>query len=59
MVAVPAAAAVPGPRPMWPVGQMYAFRRDPLALLARLGREYGDVARFWGGPQPIYFLNHP
>ena len=44
---------------MWPVGQMYAFSRDPLTLLAGVAREYGDVARFWGGPRPIYLLSHP
>jgi len=54
-----AAAAVPGPRALWPVGQMYAFSRDPLTLLAGLAREYGDVARFWGGPRAIYVLSHP
>ncbi|HEX8355137.1 MAG TPA: cytochrome P450 [Pyrinomonadaceae bacterium] len=54
-----AAPAVPGPRAMWPVGQMYAFTRDPLALLAGLAREYGDVARFRAGPQSVYLLSHP
>src|SRR5829696_10188506 len=53
------ATPVPGPRGLWPVGQMYAFSRDPLTLLAGLAREYGDVARFWGGPRPIYLLSHP
>ncbi len=56
---VAALAEVPGPRALWPVGQVYALRTDPLKLLARLAREYGDVVRFWGGPQPMYLLNHP
>ncbi|HEX8501377.1 MAG TPA: cytochrome P450 [Pyrinomonadaceae bacterium] len=53
------AAPVPGPRGLWPVGQMYAFSRDPLTLLAGLAREYGDVARFKAGPQSVYLLSHP
>ena len=58
MVAAPS-AAVPGPRGLWPVGQMYAFSRDPLTLLAGLARRYGDVARFKAGPQSVYLLSHP
>jgi len=54
-----AALRVPGPRALWPVGQLYQFRRDPLTFLARLAREYGDVVCFKAGPQSIYFLNHP
>ena len=54
-----AAPEIPGPKKFWPVGQVYALRSDPLALLSGLAREYGDVVRFWGGPQPMYFLNHP
>jgi len=54
-----AAPAVPGPRAFWPVGQMYSFSRDPLGLLTRLAREYGDVARFKAGPLSVYLLSHP
>ncbi len=57
MVAAP--AQVPGPRAYWPVGQVVQFRRDPLALLTRLAREYGDVARFNAATQPLYLLSHP
>src|SRR5215211_120179 len=56
---VAARAEVPGPRGFWPVGHVVQFRRDPLALLTRVAREYGDVARFNAGPQSIYLLNHP
>ncbi|HEX8557862.1 MAG TPA: cytochrome P450 [Pyrinomonadaceae bacterium] len=59
MAAARAAQVVPGPGRFWPLGQMYAFQRDPLALLARVAREHGDVARFWGGPQAVYLLSHP
>ncbi|HEX8291489.1 MAG TPA: cytochrome P450 [Pyrinomonadaceae bacterium] len=57
MVAAP--AEVPGPRGFWPVGQVVQFRRDPLALLTRLAREYGDVARFQAATQTVYLLSHP
>ncbi len=59
MVAATATPAVPGPKGIWPVGQMYAFSRDPLTLLKGLAREYGDVARFKAGPQSVYLLSHP
>ena len=54
-----AALQAPGPRGIWPVGQLYQFRSDPLTFLARLAREYGDVARCKAGPQSIYVINHP
>jgi cytochrome P450 len=54
-----AALQAPGPRAIWPVGQLYQFRRDPLTFLTRLAREYGDVACFKAGPQSIYVINHP
>ncbi len=50
----------PGPRKsLIPGRQMFSFRRDPLGFLARLAREYGDVAYFRLGPQQVFFLNHP
>ncbi|HJQ31787.1 MAG TPA: cytochrome P450 [Pyrinomonadaceae bacterium] len=54
-----AALQAPGPRGIWPVGQLYQFRSDPLTFLARLAREYGDVARCKAGPQSLYLINHP
>ncbi|MDT5268157.1 MAG: hypothetical protein QOH49_343 [Acidobacteriota bacterium] len=56
---VAALAEAPGPRSFWPVGHVVQFRRDPLALLTRVAREYGDVARFNAATQTIYLLNHP
>jgi cytochrome P450 len=56
---VAALAEVPGPKGFWPVGHVVQFRRDPLALLARVAREYGDVARFNAATQTVYVLNHP
>ena len=50
----------PGPRrSLIPGRQMFSFRRDPLAFLSRLAREYGDIAYFKMGPQRAFFLNHP
>src|ERR1044071_5802252 len=54
-----ARAEAPGPRGFWPVGHVVEFRRDPLALLTRVAREYGDVARFSAATQTVYLLNHP
>jgi len=35
------------------------MRRDPLAFLTRLAREYGDVARFRMGPVELHLVNRP
>src|SRR5829696_5483544 len=56
---VAARAGVPGPKGFWPVGHVVQFRRDPLALLTRVAREYGDVARFNAATQTVYLLSHP
>jgi cytochrome P450 len=56
---VAAVRSPPGPKSWFPGGQILAFRRDPLAFLSRLAREYGDVAEFRVGPQRAFFLNHP
>ena len=53
------AREAPGPKSFWSLGNVYHFRRDPLAFLTRLAREYGDVARFQAGPQTIFLLSHP
>ena len=52
-------ASAPGPRSLWPVGNIFNFRRDPLTFLERLAREYGDVVAFSVGPQRAFLLNHP
>jgi cytochrome P450 len=49
----------PGPKTIWPGGEMIPFRRDPVGFLARLAREYGDVAQFRVGPVRMFLLNHP
>ena len=55
------AAPVPlGPKGPPILGQLLAFRRDPLELLSRIAREYpGDVVRFRPGPRDSYLLKDP
>ena len=48
-----------GPKGKPIVGMLPAFRRDPLAFLLEIGREYGDIAHFKLGPQHVVFLNNP
>jgi cytochrome P450 len=38
---------------------MMAMHRDPLGFLARLARDYGDVAHFTIGSQHLFVLSHP
>ena len=55
------AAPVPlGPKGLPMLGQLLAFRRDPLEFLSRIAREYpGDVVRFRPGPRDSYILKDP
>jgi cytochrome P450 len=49
----------PGPRG-WPiVGVSFAILRDPLALMLRAARKYGDIVRLPVGPQGRILLNRP
>ena len=49
----------PGPRRLFPGSHVLAMRRDPLAFLTKLARDYGDVARFRMGPVELHLLNRP
>jgi cytochrome P450 len=55
------AAPVPlGPKGLPVLGQLLAFRQDPLEFLTRIAREYaGDVVRFRPGPRDVYLLKDP
>lgn len=55
------AAPVPlGPKGPPVLGQLLAFRRDPLAFLSGLARDYpGDVVRFRPGPRDSYLVKDP
>jgi cytochrome P450 len=54
-----ASAFPPGPKGLPFVGHLFAFRRDPIGLLQRLARDYGDLVYFRVGPQDVFLLNHP
>jgi cytochrome P450 len=57
MTAVPVPLGPKGPPVL---GQLLAFRRDPLEFLSRIAREYpGDVVRFRPGPRDSYLLKDP
>lgn len=48
----------PGPRrPL--LGALISPGRDPLKLLTRLARDYGDVVHFKLGNERVFFINHP
>ena len=55
------AAPVPlGPKGPPMLGQLLAFRRDPIEFLSRIAREYpGDVVRFRPGPRDSYLVKDP
>ena len=57
------ALAPPGPRPPGPklpvLGALVGPGRDPLKLLSRFAREYGDITFFRLGTERCYFINHP
>lgn len=49
----------PGPRGTLLLGCLGEFRRDPIGLLARVTRQYGDVVRLRFGPLVAHVVNHP
>ncbi len=49
----------PGPRNRTILGQLPAFRADPVAFLERMARAYGDLCEFRLGPQRTFLVNHP
>jgi cytochrome P450 len=51
--------AAPGPRTLPLIGLLPAFRRDPLALLARLQAQYGDLLTLPLGPYRFLLVNEP
>ena len=55
------AAPIPfGPTGPPVLGQLLAFRRDPLAFLSGIARDYpGDVVRFRPGPRDSYLVKDP
>ena len=50
----------PGPRGAPLLGDLLAFRRDPLAFLSATARDYpGELVRFRQGPRNVYLVKHP
>jgi cytochrome P450 len=49
----------PGPKPIVPGANLFALRRDPIGFLMKLAKEYGDLAYFKLGQQPVFLVNNP
>ncbi|MCI0337128.1 MAG: cytochrome P450 [Acidobacteria bacterium] len=49
----------PGPRPLISIANLFPLRRDRIGFLTSITREYGDLAYFKLGPQPVFLVNHP
>jgi cytochrome P450 len=57
---VPAVSArPPGPKNPPIVGNLYAFRSNPLGFLTDAAREFGDLVYFRVANQHMYLVNHP
>lgn len=52
-------ALPPGPKPDLILGNLLAFRKDPLGFYRSCAREYGDVAHFSIANVQVYLLSHP
>jgi cytochrome P450 len=52
-------ARPPGPKNPPIVGNLYAFRSNPLSFLTNAAREYGDLVYFRVARQHMYLVNHP
>lgn len=51
--------AAPGPKGSFFLGSMPEVRRDPLRLMLKAFREYGDVVRFSFGPMVVHLVASP
>lgn len=49
----------PGPRQVFPLSGLFAYRRGPLPFFQDLAQRFGDISYFRLGPQGAFFLNHP
>jgi cytochrome P450 len=52
-------ARPPGPKNLPILGNLYAFRSNPLVFLTNAAREYGDLVYFRVAHQHMYLVNHP
>jgi cytochrome P450 len=55
----PSHKIAPGPKGPPLIGNLYAFRSDPLAFLTKIAREYGDLVSFRAARQQFYSVSHP
>ncbi|MEW6131520.1 MAG: cytochrome P450 [Acidobacteriota bacterium] len=58
-VALPVVAVPPGPKGAPLVGTLFELRRNPVAFLTRIAREYGDLVYFKLGSQEVFLVNDP
>lgn len=49
----------PGPKPHFLIGNMPLASRDPLTVMTRWAREYGDIFYYRAGWIHVYFFNRP
>ena len=59
MSAIKRSKLPPGPKPKFPLGHLFSFRRDSIGFLKKIADEYGDIVHFKIGPIRIVLLNHP
>ena len=48
-----------GPKRIYPGSLFRQFRKNPLAQLETMAREYGDIAFLSFGLEKVFFVNHP
>ena len=58
-VSSPRAAVAPGPRGSLLMGNLAEYKKDPIDMLMRLRRQYGDIARNRLGPYLTHAIAHP
>src|SRR5205085_6284094 len=49
----------PGPKPFISGINLFSIRRNPIGFLTKIHQQYGDLAFFKLGPQPVFLLNNP
>jgi cytochrome P450 len=59
MMVAAARTLPPGPKQLFPVINLVLLRRDRLNFISGLARDYGDIAYFKLGPQPVVLLSDP
>lgn len=55
----PKMLVAPSPKGSFLTGQLSEYNRDPLGMMTRYAREYGDFVRLHLGPFPMYLVSDP